>query len=396
MPELEGSARRRRLVDAMRRRGVLRSRRVEAAFMAVPRELFLPGLPLAEVYADRSVVIKTFGDEVLSTSSQPSMMAIMFEQLAVREGDRVLEIGTGSGYNAALLATLTGRYGSVTSLDIDPELVEAARARLAGRDGALTLLAADAERLDELVESFDRIMVTVSASEVSPQWFASLREGGRLVVPLELGALQLCVGFERRGETLLSSSCAGTAFIPLRGAAQHATCSSRLSDAPFFVRTASAGGLSAGEAWRFLRAGPTSDRVASVSLAELDDAAHWVDVRRPEFSVLTAFGSAFESGIVPSVIGWGDEPAECAMTCGYAAPRGLGLFVLGPLGEVRIRGYGASDPAARLCADLDGWNAAGRPPLGRMQVTVAFERAPGLAGDLVLERPRSTIRLRWL
>lgn len=404
MSGLESLALRRRLVEEMRRRGALHSRRVEQAFLAVPREWFLPGLPLEEVYADRSVVIKKSGDEALSSSSQPSMMAIMFEQLAVREGDRVLEIGTGSGYNAALLAKLTGAQGSVTSLDIDAELVEAARARFAEHGGAVTLLAADAERLGELGERFDRIMVTVSAAEVSPQWFASLREGGRLVVPLELGALQLCVAFERKGAILVSGSCAGTAFIPLRGAAQHEAFSLRSSEANFALRTAGAGGPSADEAWQLLCTGPSSDRPAAVGLAELDDVGRWLDVRDSGFCVLTAHGSALEPGVVPSVLGWGEGPVESAMTFGYAAGDALAVFALGPGGDVRIRGFGPPELAGRLEAGLDAWNAAGRPSLGRMQLTVSFEAAPVprqarhdvAGGDVILERPRSAILVRWL
>ncbi len=366
--------------------------------MTVPRESFLPGLPLEEVYADRSIVIKSCGDEVLSTSSQPSMMAIMFEQLAVHEGDRILEIGTGSGYNAALLAALSGAHGSVTSLDIDADLIEAARARLAKHDGAITLLAADAEQLGSLGERFDRIMVTVAAAEVSPQWFAALREDGRLVVPLELGVLQLCAGFERKGVSLLSASCAGTAFIPLRGAARHAACNARLSEAPFIVRTACGEGMGAAEAWKLLCAGPSSDLAAAIALEELDDAAHWLDVRRPDFCVLTAYGSALGPRIVPNVSVCAEgTPDESVMTFGYAARDGLAVFALGPAGDVRIRAYGTPEPAGRLQADLAAWNAAGRPALGRMQLEVAFEKPAAVRpGDLVLERPRSTLLVRWL
>ncbi len=381
----------------MRRRGVLHSKRVEHAFLQVPREWFLPGLPLAEVYADRSVAIKRSGDEVLSSSSQPSMMAIMFEQLAVREGDGVLEIGTGSGYNAALLAVLTGPGGAVTSLDIDAELVEAARVRLAEHGIAARLLAADAERLRELGESFDRIMVTVAAAEVSPQWFAALREGGRLVVPLELGALQLCAGFERRGSMLVSNSCAGAAFISLRGAAQHEVCVSHSREPSFAVRTVGGGVFGADDVWGLLRAGPRSDQPAAVSLAELDDAARWLDLRRPEFCALTAFGAAFEAGLVPSVVGRSDSPADCALTFGYAASDGLALFALGPTGDVRVLGFGAPEPARRLHEDLAAWNEAGRPGLWRMQLCVFFGPPPAAGpDDLVLKRPRSTIFVRWL
>jgi protein-L-isoaspartate(D-aspartate) O-methyltransferase len=76
------------------------------AFARVPRHLFLPGVSLDAVYADDAVVTRDEGGVPTSSSSQPSLMARMLEQLDVRAGDRVLEVGTGTGYNAALLAAL--------------------------------------------------------------------------------------------------------------------------------------------------------------------------------------------------------------------------------------------------------------------------------------------------
>src|SRR5689334_11280094 len=93
-----------RLIDGLVSDGVLGSASVEAALRAVPRHLFLPDQPLETVYADRAVPTKRGADGVpISSSSQPAIMAIMLEQLALEPGMRVLEIGAGTGYNAALL-----------------------------------------------------------------------------------------------------------------------------------------------------------------------------------------------------------------------------------------------------------------------------------------------------
>ena len=110
----------------------------------MPREAFLPGSGLVAAYADEPIVIKRDSDDVpISSSSQPSMMAIMLEQLEPAPGHRVLEIGTGTGYNAALLAELVGDRGLVVSVDIDQDLVEGARENLvrAGYSGVRVVCA---------------------------------------------------------------------------------------------------------------------------------------------------------------------------------------------------------------------------------------------------------------
>src|SRR6202022_2513641 len=108
-----------RLVAELRARGALHDPRVAEAFARVPRHVFVPDVSPEEVYADRSIAIKLEDGIPISSSSQPAIMAEMLEMLAVREGDRVLEIGAGSGYNAAPIAELAGPSGYVQTLDID-------------------------------------------------------------------------------------------------------------------------------------------------------------------------------------------------------------------------------------------------------------------------------------
>ncbi|HWT06721.1 MAG TPA: hypothetical protein VN224_13250, partial [Xanthomonadales bacterium] len=102
---------RRQLVRQLRERGAVRTERVGAAFARVPRHVFVPDVSAEDVYADRSIAIKLQDGVPISSSSQPAIMAEMIEMLALHGGEHVLEIGAGTGYNAAVLAELVGPSG---------------------------------------------------------------------------------------------------------------------------------------------------------------------------------------------------------------------------------------------------------------------------------------------
>ncbi|MGH3804317.1 MAG: methyltransferase domain-containing protein, partial [Pseudonocardiaceae bacterium] len=121
-----------RMVDLIAAKNYLHSGRVEEAMRTVPRHLFLPAATVEEAYAERSVTTKpgSNGGRPLSCASQPSVVAMMLERLDARPGDRILEIGAGTGYNAALLAELVGETGEVTTVDICPDVTVQARQAL--------------------------------------------------------------------------------------------------------------------------------------------------------------------------------------------------------------------------------------------------------------------------
>src|SRR5918994_6318426 len=115
------------LVDALLSAGAITSPRVEAAFRAVPRHLFVPHVPVEAAYRNEAIPTKMLDGRAVSSASQPSIVAVMLEQLDVAPGQRVLEIGAGTGYNAALLAALGAE---VTSVELQPEVADAARRHL--------------------------------------------------------------------------------------------------------------------------------------------------------------------------------------------------------------------------------------------------------------------------
>src|SRR3990172_6826810 len=110
-----------RVVDLLKRTGSIRSARVEAAFRARPRRLFVPFAPLDEFYGDEPVITHLQDGVAVSSNSQPSVVAEMLDLLALEPGMRVLEIGAGTGWNAALMRHIVGEQGSVVTVDIDPD-----------------------------------------------------------------------------------------------------------------------------------------------------------------------------------------------------------------------------------------------------------------------------------
>jgi protein-L-isoaspartate(D-aspartate) O-methyltransferase len=209
------------LVDQLVQRGVINEPAVEAAFRAVPRHLFLPGVPLDQVYQDQPIPTKYAHGLSISSSSQPGMMAIMLEQLALAPGHRVLEIGAGTGYNAALIAHLVGPTGLVVTLDVDADLAANAVAHLATAGvGNVRVVHRDGAFGFPPLAPYDRILATVGTWDIVPAWQAQLAPRGRLVAPLALfPGLMLSVALEPVQNRLQSVSAVPCGFMPLRGAA---------------------------------------------------------------------------------------------------------------------------------------------------------------------------------
>jgi methyltransferase of FxLD system len=217
---------RRRLLADMRAKGVLDAPRVEAAFLALAREHFLPQAlangGLAAVYRDDAIATKRNDQGLpLSSSSQPSLMAKMLALLDVQPGDRVLEVGAGTGYNAALLAHLSGPTGRVTSIDIDPDLALRARRSLRAAGARATIVTGDGRAGHPPNAPYDRIIATAAADEIPAAWLQQLSERGRLELPLRLdherGAIQLIPVLERHGDQLRSVGLTWGRFMPLHG-----------------------------------------------------------------------------------------------------------------------------------------------------------------------------------
>lgn len=178
-----------RLVKAVCRRYPIHDERLLAALRSVDRRFFLESSAAAQPYEDRSYSIRRGDDGTrLSSSTAPSLSALMIQALRLEPGNGVLEIGTASGYNAALLSQVVGPLGSVVSVDVDPELVTLAASHLrhAGIDG-VAVRHADGWHGQPDHAPFDAIVATMACWAVSPAWMRQLRPGGRFVAPLWFG-----------------------------------------------------------------------------------------------------------------------------------------------------------------------------------------------------------------
>lgn len=190
------------LIDA----GALRSPRWITAFNAVPRHLIVPRFLarrsdstfttvdgdelsqrhewLRQVYTDEPLITEADGPFAVSSSSQPSLMAEMLEALEVSGAERVLEIGTGTGYNAALLCEGLGSCRPVVSVDITGELVETARSRLAALHYRPDLVTTDGAKGYPDGAPYDRIIATCSLPLVPREWLDQVTDGGMILVNL--------------------------------------------------------------------------------------------------------------------------------------------------------------------------------------------------------------------
>ncbi|TDC33165.1 methyltransferase, FxLD system [Kribbella albertanoniae] len=207
------------MVDRVKAVGHASTPAVEEAMRIVPRHEFVPEASIEDAYADIAVITKSASDgSPLSCASAPTIVAMMLDQLQVEPGNRILEIGAGTGYNAALLTQLTGPGGAVTTVDIDPEVTAGARRGLdeTGNDH-VNVITRDGSLGAAENAPYDRIIFTVGAWDLTPAFWEQLAPDGRLVVPLRWRGQTRSVAFVRDGDALVSDSMELCGFVPMIG-----------------------------------------------------------------------------------------------------------------------------------------------------------------------------------
>ncbi|HEV8121273.1 MAG TPA: protein-L-isoaspartate(D-aspartate) O-methyltransferase, partial [Candidatus Polarisedimenticolia bacterium] len=197
--------------EQIERRGVSDPLVLEA-MRCVPRHLFVPPDLRDRAYDDKPLPIGSG-----QTISQPFIVAYMTEAARVRQGDRVLEIGAGSGYQAAVLATIGAR---VFSLEILPEVADATRAALqAARIAGVEVRTGDGYHGWPEEAPFDAILVTAAPETTPEPLVGQLAEGGRLIVPVGAGSQEL-LRLTRTASGLLRESLLPVRFVPMTGEAR--------------------------------------------------------------------------------------------------------------------------------------------------------------------------------
>jgi protein-L-isoaspartate(D-aspartate) O-methyltransferase len=336
---------------------------VADAFLAVPREVFVPEwvdeIGLAKVYAPDAVLVtqRDANGMPTSSSSAPSIMSSMLVDLDVQPGQRVLEIGAGTGYNAALLATLVGRRGSVTSVELDPATATRARGALRRAGVRATVVVGDGHLGYAPGAPYDRIIATAASPTVPRPWFEQLADGGRVQLPYQRVGLGAVPTLVRRGDVLDTHSVVLGGFMSLRAAPadpglQHdQVTASQIRDG----RTTAHDAL----------IGPPVARLSSVArrrllhaLVDEPSARRWRDVN-PIGWLLLGGGAAQYAG----TLGWGAAVIDRSGRRAAGVVRGTdGLAAL----------HWGGDARDLLDAALTRWRRLGRPALEDLRLRVDF------------------------
>lgn len=206
---------RRKLVDNLEKREYIKSSKVRKAFLEVPREEFVPSKVKKEAYADRPLPIGQG-----QTISAPSMIAIMLEVIDLESGQKVLEIGTGSGYNATLLAETVGTEGEVFTVERLKSIGETGRKNL--KDSGyeeVEVIIGDGTKGYSKEAPWDRILLTACAPEVPDPLVKQLGEGGKLAAPVGQHYMSqtLTVIKKLKDGGTEETKHGGCAFVPLVG-----------------------------------------------------------------------------------------------------------------------------------------------------------------------------------
>jgi protein-L-isoaspartate(D-aspartate) O-methyltransferase len=201
-----------KLVEMLKLEGRIKTEKVEKAFLEIPRENFVPDEIKKYAYADTPLQIGNG-----QTISAPHMVAIMVEELDIKPGQKILEVGAGSGYHAAIVAKLVGKKGHVYTIERFSSLAETSKKNLE-KIGItnVTVIIGDGSKGLPKFSPYDRIYVTCAAPDVPKPLIEQLKDKGKLMIPVgrTICSLEL---IEKKEGKLSYNDLGGCAFVPLVG-----------------------------------------------------------------------------------------------------------------------------------------------------------------------------------
>jgi protein-L-isoaspartate(D-aspartate) O-methyltransferase len=331
---------------------------------------------LADIYSDAVMIhVDASGGRLPSTNSQPSYVLWLLHLLDLQPGQRVLEIGSGSGWLAAVMARLVGKGGHVTGVEIIPGLAAQSQADLArlGTDN-VSVLAADGAEGHAAGAPFDRVMTTAASWDLPAVLFDQVAEGGRALVPVELhgGGCQVTV-LRREGERFVAERAVEGWFVPLRGRGQERPALRvALAELPF---------------WEEISGLPPR-RVPLPLAMGWDGAAGSAVIAFRAFLGRTAAGFAiFSEGDPPEPRPW--LPAEPFGILNQSE-RSVALWSRGEL-----LAYGGASAMRALAQAYADWTSYGLPGLAGFALQVVRIGSAPVGNARVWTEPRGETALVW-
>jgi protein-L-isoaspartate(D-aspartate) O-methyltransferase len=400
---------RRQFVDSLVSDGYLQDPSIAAAFRRVPRHAFLPGTALEHVYSRDAIPVQGRTGAVITASTPAPLIGSMLEALHPRAGNRVLEVGTGTGYNAALLAELV-RPGGVVSVEICRETAELARRGLeAASVRGVVVVEGDGALGHADLAPYDGIIVTAGSWDIAKAWVDQLKAGGRLVLPLAIRGVELLVTFQKRAGALSSErvSSYGISLWMVQGRLGGLGTDVTLPEEGM-VLSSEADSIPKPQLQQWLQTEPRKmDTQVRLTYRQFwHDFRTWLAIHEPNCCHLSrepasanqpsvsrasptvrnamrsTFGVLNESGLALMV------PSQAGPTPSAATSRTLSLHIasFGPRHE----------PALRLQRQVARWEELGRPSLDSLRVVARPWAGPGdILDDVTIARRDSLLSFRW-
>ena len=202
------------LIDYWRRSGTIKDEKLLEAFREVPRELFIKDGFEEEAYGDYPLPIG-----MGQTISQPTTVMIMTQALELKEGQKVLEVGAGSGWQAAIIGKIVGEKGKVITTEIIAELAEFARKNInKAKIKNVKVINYDGSQGYKKEAPYDRCIITAACPQIPPPIIEQLKEGGIVVAPVgSLAFGQSMIKLRKKSKELIKENLGSFVFVPLKG-----------------------------------------------------------------------------------------------------------------------------------------------------------------------------------